>query len=93
MVPGQQWAMASLCSTLCRFSLTVIRPQSKAEAILHTCLALARAFVRCAENADVSLRARRTSEATRLAVQLLVEIAEPIADDAAGLPALGLEET
>ena len=66
MASGQQWAMASVCSTLCR-SLTAIRPQSKAEAILHTCLALARAFVRCAEHTDVSLCGRPTCTATRLA--------------------------
>ena len=54
MESGQQWAMASVCSTLCS-SLTAIRPQSKAEAILHTFLALTRATVSCAENSYVSL--------------------------------------
>jgi hypothetical protein len=55
-------------------------------------LALARAFVCCAENSDVSLRARRTKLATRLALQFLVEIAQAVAADAAKLPWLGLEE-
>ena len=67
MESGQQWAMASICSTLCR-SFTAIQPgpQSKAEAILHTCLALARAPVRCVENSQVTLSACWTSRATRL---------------------------
>jgi hypothetical protein len=46
-------------------------------AILHTCLALASASVDCAENSDVSLHAAcRTKSACRLAVQLLVGIAQ-----------------
>ena len=45
-------------------------------AILHTFLALASASVDCAENSDVPLRACRTKSACRLAVQLLVGIAQ-----------------
>ena len=45
-------------------------------AILHTCLALASASVDCAENSEVPLRACRTKTACRLAVQLLVGIAQ-----------------
>ena len=49
---------------------------AKDAAILHTCLALASASVDCAENSDVPLRAGRTKTACRLAVQLLVGIAQ-----------------
>ena len=49
---------------------------AKDAAILHTCLALASASVDCAENSDVPLRACRTKTAFRLAVQLLVGIAQ-----------------
>ncbi len=45
-------------------------------AILHTFLALASASVDCAETSDVPLRACRTKTACRLAVQLLVGIAQ-----------------
>jgi hypothetical protein len=45
-------------------------------ATLHTCLALASASVDCAETSDVPLRACRTKTACRLAVQLLVGIAQ-----------------
>ena len=45
-------------------------------AILHTFLALASASVDCAETSDVPPRACRTKSACRLAVQLLVGIAQ-----------------
>jgi hypothetical protein len=51
-------------------------------AILHTFLALASASVDCAENSDVPLRACRTKSACRLAVQLLVGIAQTAHDTA-----------
>ena len=55
---------------------------AKDAAILHTCLALASASVDCAENSDVPLRACRTKSACRLAVQLLVGIAQTAHDTA-----------
>ena len=55
---------------------------AKDAAILHTCLALASASVDCAENFDVPLRACRTKSACRLAVQLLVGIAQTAHDTA-----------
>ena len=51
-------------------------------AILHTFLALASASVDCAENSDVPPRACRTKSACRLAVQLLVGIAQTAHDTA-----------
>ena len=62
-------------------------------AILHTCLALARAPVLRVENAEVSLRARWTSRAIGLALELLVEIAQNITAYAAELALVGLEVT
>ena len=57
-----------------------------------TFLALACAFVRCAEKSDISPTVRRTRLATGLAPLLLVKVAQRIAAEAAELPVFGLEE-
>ena len=59
----------------------------------RTFLALTRASiqVQCTESIDVSLRIWRTVLAESRPLQLLEEIAEPIAADAAELPRIGLE--
>ena len=54
-------------------------------------LALAGAFVHCAQNSEIALRVHRTSLATRLPKMLLVHIAEAVAVDATKLPLFGLE--
>jgi hypothetical protein len=59
--------------------------------VRSTCLALARAPVCCTEHSDVTLRARWTSRAIRLAGQILVEITQAIAIEATGLALFGLE--
>jgi hypothetical protein len=58
-----------------------------------TFLALARTSVRPAEHSDVSLRVVRTKLAGCLALELLVEIAQIIAAEAAELALVGLEVT
>jgi hypothetical protein len=52
---------------------------------------LARAFVHSAKTSDVSLSGFRAGEATRLARQFLVEVAEAVAAEAAELGRLGLK--
>ena len=60
-------------------------------AILHTCLAKARASVRCVENSKVALSAWCTRRAIGLALELLVEIAQIVTAYAAELALVRLE--
>ena len=72
-----------------------VRESLHAEAVQiesRTFLALTRAAVSGAEGSDVSLCILCTSLARCLLLQLLVEIPNGIAADAAELPRLGLEE-
>ena len=59
----------------------------------RTRLALARAFVHCAENSVVPLRAKGAVDAGGLARLVLVEVTKAIAADAAGLRQRRLEVT
>jgi hypothetical protein len=59
---------------------------------MYTFLALARAFVRCAQNSEVSLRVVLTRLTKCQALQILIVVAKAVAANAAELPLLGLEE-
>ena len=62
-------------------------------AMLHTCLALARASGDCGEDSNISLRVLCTCRTRCLSGQLLIEASKAVAADATELPNFGLEVT